>query len=64
MGGIIDQFVVSQGVSPYGFNVRVLGFTEGNDVWFGCVLLRDCRSNIVMCIPLVLRVRAVMAGWV
>ena len=31
---------------------------------FGCVLRRVCRSNIVVCIPLVWRVRAVMAGWV
>ena len=31
---------------------------------FACVLRRDCRSNIVVCIPLVLRVRAVMVGWV
>ena len=30
----------------------------------GCVLKRDCRSSIVVCIPLVLRVRVVMAGWV
>jgi hypothetical protein len=29
---------------------------------FGCVLRRFCRSIIVVCIPLVLRVRAVMAG--
>ncbi len=29
---------------------------------FGCVLRRFCRSNIVVCIPLVLRVRAVMVG--
>ena len=31
---------------------------------FGCVFRRVCRSNIVVCIPLVLRVRAVMVGWV
>ncbi len=31
---------------------------------FGCALRRGCRSNIVVCIPRVLRVRAVMAGWV
>ena len=31
---------------------------------FGCVLRRDYRSYIVVCIPLVLRVRVVMAGWV
>ena len=31
---------------------------------FGCVCSRACRSMIVVCIPLVLRVRAVMAGWV
>ncbi len=31
---------------------------------FGCMLRRVCRSSIVVCIPLVLRVRAVMAGWV
>ena len=31
---------------------------------FGFVLRRDCRSNIVVCIPLVLRVKVVMAGWV
>ena len=31
---------------------------------FGCVFRKDCRSNIVVCIPLVLRMRAVMAGWV
>ena len=31
---------------------------------FGCVLRRDCWSNIVVCIPLVLRMRDVMAGWV
>ena len=30
---------------------------------FGCVLRRVWRSNIVVCIPLVLRVRAVMVGW-
>ena len=30
---------------------------------FGCMLRRDCRSNIVVCIPLVLRVRAVIAEW-
>ena len=31
---------------------------------FGCVLRRNCRSNIVVCIPLVSRVRAIMTGWV
>ena len=31
---------------------------------FGCVLRRDCRYNILVCIPLVLRVRVVMIGWV
>jgi len=31
---------------------------------FGCSFMRDCRSNVVVCIPLVLRVRVVMAGWV
>jgi hypothetical protein len=33
---------------------------------FGCVLRRDYRSSIVVCIPLVLmlRVRAIMAGLV
>ena len=31
---------------------------------FGCVLRTFCRSSIVVCIPLVLRVRAVMAGCV
>ena len=31
---------------------------------FGCVLRRDYRSNIVVSIPLVLRVRVVMVGWV
>ena len=31
---------------------------------FGWVLSRVWRSNIVVCIPLVLRVRAVMARWV
>ena len=32
---------------------------------FGCVLRSDCRSNIVICIPLVLRARVeLMAGWV
>ena len=31
---------------------------------FVCVLRWDCRFNIVVCIPLVLRVRAVMAEWV
>ena len=31
---------------------------------FGCVLRSDCRFNIVVCIPLVLRLRAVMTGWV
>ena len=31
---------------------------------FVCVLRRNCRSIIVVCIRLVLRVRAVMAGWV
>jgi hypothetical protein len=31
---------------------------------FDGVLRRDCKSNIVVCIPLVLRVRVVMAGWV
>ena len=30
----------------------------------GCVLRRNCRSNIVVCIPLMLRVRDVMDGWV
>ena len=30
----------------------------------GCVLRRVCRSNIVVCMPLVLRMRAVMAVWV
>ena len=33
MGGVIYQFVVSYGVSPYGFNVSVFGFSEGDDVW-------------------------------
>ena len=32
---------------------------------FVCALRRDCRSAIdVVCIPLGLRVRAAMAGWV
>ena len=31
---------------------------------FGCVCRRAYRSMIVVCMPLVLRVRAVMAGWV
>ena len=31
---------------------------------FGYVCSRACRSMSVVCIPLVLRVRAVMAGWV
>ena len=34
MGGIIDQFVVSKDVLPYGFNVSVFGFSVGDDVWF------------------------------
>ena len=34
MGGIIDQFIVFLGVSPYGFNVHVFGFSDGVDVWF------------------------------
>ena len=29
----------------------------------GCVCRRACRAMIVGCMPLVLRVRAVMAGW-
>ena len=38
MGGIVYQFVVSQGVAPYGFNVPVFAFSEGDDVWFwSCV---------------------------
>jgi hypothetical protein len=28
-----------------------------------CVVRRFCRSRMVVCIPLVLRVRAVMGGW-
>ena len=31
---------------------------------FGLVLRRFCRSSIVVCIPLVLRVRALMVGCV
>ena len=31
---------------------------------FRFVLRRDCRSNIAVRIPLVLRVRVVIAGWV
>ena len=30
---------------------------------FGCCCNRACRSTIVVCMSLVLRVRAVMAGW-
>ena len=30
----------------------------------GFVLRRDCRSSMIVCIPLVLRVKAVIAGWV
>ncbi len=30
---------------------------------FGYVRSRACRSMIVVCMPVVLRVRAVMAGW-
>ena len=39
-------------------SVRVMMFG------FVCALRRDCRSTIVVCISLVLRVRAVMAGYV
>ena len=31
---------------------------------FGCVRSRACRSMIVVCMPLVVRVRTVMVGWV
>ena len=31
--------------------------------FFGCVLRISCRSMMVVCIPLVLRVRAVITGW-
>jgi len=30
----------------------------------GCVEILCCRSNIVVCMPLVLRARAMMDGWV
>ncbi len=33
-------------------------------IWgLGLLLRRSCRSSIVVCIPLVLRVSATMAGW-
>ena len=33
-------------------------------IWgLGLLLRRSCRSSIVVCIPLVLRVSAIMAGW-
>ena len=31
---------------------------------FDCVLSKDCRTVIVVCNPLVLRLRAGMVGWV
>ena len=34
MGGIVYQFVVSQGVAPYGFYVHVFVFSEGDDIRF------------------------------
>jgi hypothetical protein len=34
MGGIIYQIAVSLGVTPFGFNVPMFGFSEGDDVWF------------------------------
>ena len=64
MGGIIYQFVVSYGVSPYGFNVLCLVSVRAMMFGFGCVLGRDCMYNFVVCIPLVSRVRDVMVGWV
>ena len=35
---IVDEFVVFEGVTPYGFDMSALCFSKGNDLWFGmCV---------------------------
>ena len=34
-GGVVDEFVVSECLSPYGFNVAMFGFRKGNNVGVG-----------------------------
>ena len=32
---VVDKFVVFVGLPPCGFDVSVIGFSEGNDLWGG-----------------------------
>ncbi len=34
-GGVVDEFVVSECLSPYGFNVAMFGFRKGNNECVG-----------------------------
>ena len=51
-------------MSPDGLGVSVFIFGEGQDMGCGCALSKACRSVIAVCIPLVLRVMAVISGCV
>ena len=33
--GVVDNVVVSECLSPNGFDMAVFGFCQGNDVWVG-----------------------------